>query len=248
LHWQEPFPDHLKAKWEQIIARRLAGEPTQYIIGEEKFFGLNLKVNRSVLIPRPETELLVEQILLRTSLWEENKKVTIVDLGTGSGAIAIALAVARPQATVYAFDLSLEALAVAQHNAEKEGVHERVTLRHSDMLSAWLNDQSCQQQVIDILVSNPPYIISSDIDHLQKEVKDYEPRLALDGGADGYEIYRKLVDQFAQLSAVPRLVALEVGQGQTQTVAQLLAPFYPADQIVCVNDLADKDRMVFAFR
>lgn len=248
LRWHEPFPPRLEKAWDSYVKRRLSGEPAQYIIGEQEFFGLKMKVDPRVLIPRPETELLVEEVLRRSTIYSD-KPLHVVDLGTGSGAIAIALAVHRPNWQMTAIDLSKDTLDVAKHNAALHHVDHRIRFINGDALNAWMSGGSMADQPIDILLSNPPYINSDEIERLQIEVKAHEPRLALDGGQDGLEAYRKMNAQLKQLQAnqpLPKLVALEVGYGQGRRVAELMQALYSAHQIDVMNDLAGRDRMVFA--
>jgi release factor glutamine methyltransferase len=243
LEWNTPLTSEQYSQWEHIIERRVNGEPAQYIIGQQEFYGLTLTVNPAVLIPRPETELLVEQILERTKTWQQS--VRVVDVGTGSGAIAIALAVHRPEWTIIAVDISTEALEVAKLNARQCGVLERIKFIYGYGL---VQHQSglISESVIDIVVSNPPYIPSAEIADLQREVRANEPHTALDGGADGLEIYRKIIEQMVQLPQMPKLVAFETGFGQTQDVASILAKCYGDYTLDILLDLAGRDRMVFA--
>ena len=196
-----------------LIERRLAGEPIQYITGETEFYGLPFQVNRSVLIPRPETEHLVEKVLSLASNFERPR---IVDVGTGSGAIAVALAHKLPTARIAAIDISAPALAVARGNAERNGVADRIRFLEGDLLAPVAGEQ------FEIVVSNPPYVAESDRDSLSVEVRDYEPSLALFAGS-GLDVYRRLIpDAFAVLVA-GGILALEIGCGQDTAVAGLLA-------------------------
>ena len=169
------------------VRRRGEREPLQHILGTASFCGLEIEVNSQVLIPRPETELLAEKAwqFLQTRPVEAQ---TALDFGTGSGCLAVALAVKCPSARIHALDKSSEALAVARRNALRNGVDGRIDFRESDGLSALPRELQ-----FDLLVSNPPYIPTAEIAGLQPEVKDHDPRLALDGGADGLEVYRRLV-------------------------------------------------------
>jgi release factor glutamine methyltransferase len=273
LNWQEPFPQEQEKLWKQLLERKAAGEPVQYIIGEQEFYGLPFTVTPAVLIPRPETELLVEQIvLLGKQLWPETGgsgdtggtsdkgraideqpdggdsaaagRPLIADIGAGSGAIAISLAVQCPQWRVMSSDISAAALAVAQANAERHGVGGQVTFLEGDLLVPYIE----RGLRLDAVVSNPPYIPEVDEAGLQPEVRLYEPRSALYGGTDGLDLYHRLIAQLAELEVMPALVGLEVGMGQADEVAQLLGQAGTWDEIRIVPDLAGIARHVIAIR
>jgi release factor glutamine methyltransferase len=242
LRWEEPFPQNRMSEWLQLMDRKAAGEPVQYIIGIQEFYGLHFQVNPAVLIPRPETELLVEQVIQRgNELWPGGSP-KLVDIGSGSGAIPISIAVHCPLWQVSSSDISLAALEVARANAELNGVTGKIRFSQSDLLDVYIQEQ----KHIDILVSNPPYIASADIDELQLEVRSFEPHLALDGGTDGLVLYRRMCKQLKLLPAFPRLVAFEVGQGQTGAVSRMLAELKIWKQIDIVEDYAGIPRHVIA--
>jgi release factor glutamine methyltransferase len=242
LRWEEPFPQERISEWLELVDRKAAGEPVQYILGVQEFYGLHFQVNTAVLIPRPETELLVEQVIQRgNELWPGGSP-KLVDIGSGSGSIPISIAVHCPLWQVSSSDISLAALEVARANAELNGVAGKIRFSQSDLLDVYVQEQ----KYIDILVSNPPYIASADIDELQLEVRSFEPRLALDGGADGLILYRRMCEQLKQLPAFPRIVAFEVGQGQTEAVSQMLAELNVWTKIDIVNDLSSIPRHVIA--
>lgn len=239
-------------QWQQFqewVRRHRAGEPIQYIIGRETFYGMSFVVNRHVLIPRPETELLVELVLKelavehRSPLSEHAPHVRprrLVDLGTGSGVIAITLARALPRWEVWAVDCSLPALAVAQENARRLGVSG----------IQWLQGDFCRPLVergirVDVVVSNPPYVARPQLKHLAVGVRDFEPRLALDGGEDGLDAYRRIVGQLPAVLAPGGWVAFEVGIHQAQAVCALLRA---AGLTACrtESDLAGIPRFVLA--
>ncbi|MGO8757393.1 MAG: peptide chain release factor N(5)-glutamine methyltransferase [Terracidiphilus sp.] len=197
-----------------LVQRRLAGEPIQYIAGEAEFYGLAFEVNRDVLIPRPETEHVVEKVIELARAFDRPR---IVDVGTGSGAIAIALAHALPFAWITATDISAAALAVAEANAARNCVADRVRFLEGDLLEPLAGEQ------FEIVVANPPYVAESDRNSLAVEVREYEPAQALFAGADGLAVYRRLIPAaFAAL--VPGGIAvLEIGCGQQGAVEALLA-------------------------
>lgn len=256
LRWEEPFPANKEAEWARYLRRKADGEPVQYIIGEQEFYGISFHVEQAVLIPRPETELLVEEIVrLGTELWTEGTPIVAADIGTGSGAIAVTLAVQCPSWQVHAVDLSSEALEVARGNAARNGVGARLSFYRGDLLEPFLQRgeepglKHTTQTVFDVVVSNPPYIETGAIAGLEAQVRCYEPLLALDGGSDGLVLYRRLVDQLARLTpSSPRLVGLEVGQGQAPDVAKLLERTGLWTEIRLVQDLAGIERHVIAVR
>lgn len=241
------FVDRMPASsmlaYEQMIIRRAAGEPTQYIIGSTDFYGLSFHVTSQVLIPRPETELLVEAIIIEaTHLWGRSAQLQVADIGTGSGAIACTLAHLCPQWHVMASDISAAALIVAQSNAEQIGVAERLSWQQGDLLLPFMEQQ------IDIVVSNLPYIPTDHMAGLMREVRDYEPYLALDGGTDGLALYQRLIAMLLQLETKPRLVGFEVGAGQAEEIATLLRATKYWISIRFVTDLAGIKRHVIGVR
>lgn len=224
------------AVYDAAIARRAAGEPVQYITGQQEFYGLMLKVSPAVLIPRPETELLVEAVLERLPADRETK---IVDVGTGSGAIAIALAYRLPKARVTAVDLSQAALAVARDNAAVHGVTGRVRLLSSDLLAAVAGE------VFDAVVSNPPYVPETDRDSLDRQVREFEPPLALFAGDSGLDVYKRLIPQAFAVLKPGALLAMEIGFGQQDALAELLAEW---DGVEFLDDLRGIPRVALARR
>ncbi|MNW60243.1 Release factor glutamine methyltransferase [compost metagenome] len=201
---------------------------------------MTFRVTPAVLIPRPETELLVEGIAkLGDSLWPGGAPL-VADIGTGSGAIAAALAHLRPSWRIAASDISPEALEVAQENVRRLGL--QVKLKQGDLLEPFRGEP------LDIVVSNPPYIPAETIEQLQPEVRDFEPRGALDGGPDGLAPYRKMMTQLSLLAQPPRLVGFELGMGQAGDVAGLLRTAGHWGEIITIPDLAGIDRHVLGIR
>jgi release factor glutamine methyltransferase len=206
------------------IERRLAGEPIQYITGEAEFYGLPFHVNRDVLIPRPETELLVEKAFasaegLRQSGGSASPRISelrIIDVGTGSGAIAVALAHALTFAEITATDISPAALAVARANAARHGVANRIRFLEGDLLAPVAGEP------FDLIVSNPPYVPEGDRATLAVEVRNYEPAQALFAGGDGLAIYRRLIPESSKALAPGGILLLEIGFGQQQAMEALL--------------------------
>ncbi|TYP75625.1 N5-glutamine methyltransferase family protein [Paenibacillus methanolicus] len=301
MDWGEPLPPERAEAWQALVARKAEGEPLQYIVGEQWFYGLPYAVTPAVLIPRPETELLVEAVLEAVDrLWPGAAGVdagtgqasdgqaapmllgsegavpsgadaaaesapdgagspavpTVLDVGTGSGAIAVTLAALRPAWRVVASDLSPDALGVARANAARHGAAARLRFAQGDLLAPFLARREGEAVAdggdglaglrIDVLVSNPPYIPARDIEDLQTEVRDYEPRLALDGGEDGLNPYRAIVEQLPKLAALPRIVAFELGMGQAEAVADLLRGLGAWSEIRIIRDYGGIDRHVMA--
>jgi release factor glutamine methyltransferase len=197
-------------------ARRLAGEPVSRILGCRDFYGRTFKITPDVLDPRPDTETLINAVvqLAKIKNWN-NTPISIADVGTGSGAILVTLLAELPQATGVGTDVSAAALDVARHNAERHGVAGRASFAETSVLKGLSQD-------FDLVVSNPPYISIGDIENLSREVRNYDPRLALDGGQDGLDIYRQIVRDI-RLFTRSTLVILEVGAGQHESVSELFA-------------------------
>jgi len=232
-----------------LIARRAAGEPTQHLTGKQEFWGLEFEVTPDVLIPRPETEHVIEVALDRLALRElrAGRKQTltgeglqIADVGTGSGCIAIALAKELPGATIHATDISSPALAVAQRNAARHSVANQVHFIEGNLL----HDATI---LFDLVVSNPPYIGRRQAKMLMREVRDHEPEIALFGGEEGYEIYGELIRQSAEHLKPGGILTLELGHNSLPAVQPLLdAPTWT--NVAVTNDLAGIPRVIAAER
>jgi release factor glutamine methyltransferase len=199
------------AKLRDLVKRRRAHEPIAYLRGHREFYGLQFKVDRRVLIPRPDTEALVDVALSRSA--HVSLSMRMLDLCTGSGCVAIACARQRPTSKVVATDLSTDALAVARDNALRLGAY-NVSFVESDLFAN-------VRGAFDVITANPPYIVSSEIDSLQPDIKDFEPRLALDGGADGLDIVRRIVDQAPDHLVPGGVLALEIGMGEAEATRAL---------------------------
>jgi release factor glutamine methyltransferase len=223
----------------QMIEARQAGKPLSYIIGTEEFMGLTFEVNENVLIPRDDTEVLVEKII---ELYKAKDDLNILDIGTGSGAIAIALAAYLNVNQVIAVDKYQEALKVAQQNAKNNKVFNKMQLIQSDLFDA-LDEY---KDYFDIIVSNPPYIPKNDILDLQVEIKEHEPMTALDGGADGLTFYRQIVQQAGEFLKAKGLLAFEIGYDQGEDVKQLMTQGFQNIQVI--KDLSGLDRVVLGFK
>jgi release factor glutamine methyltransferase len=218
-HDGEPLAPDAADTFCDLVERRLFGEPIQYITGETEFYGLPFHVNRDVLIPRPETEHLVEKAIALAQEFRRTGTIPaprIVDVGTGSGAIAVALAHALPFAEITATDISEAALAVAKDNAARNGVVDRIRFFEGDLLEPVVGEQ------FDIVVSNPPYVPVSDRNTLDEEVRNYEPAQALFAGEDGLAVCRRLIPAAFGALVADGYVLLEIGFGQQQAMQELL--------------------------
>lgn len=233
-HPEATLNDEQARRYDDWLARRERREPVQYIVGEQEFYGLALRVTPDVLIPRPETEHLVEAALTRAP---RDRAIRICDVGTGSGAIAIALAHHLPLAEVTAVDKSAEALAVARANAERHGVAGRVRLLPSDLLGAVRGER------FDMIVSNPPYVANSEL--LEAQVRLYEPQQALYAGPTGLEVYRRLIPAAKQALVDGGWLLLEIGHGQRDAVSALLVGW---DAVAFLDDLQGIPRVAIARR
>jgi release factor glutamine methyltransferase len=234
-HDEAPLDADAERAFREAIARRALGEPVQYIVGEQEFWGLALKVTPAVLIPRPETEHVIEAVLARVS---RDADLQIADVGTGSGAIAIALAKELPRSRVLATDISQAALEVARENAARHSVADRIDFVRCDLLPDAPGN-------FDVLASNPPYIAEDERESLAREVKDFEPQQALFAGATGYEIYQRLLPVAAHALKPGGWLVLEIGAGQSAQLREMLREWR---DVATVRDLAGIERVVCARR
>ncbi|MCS6816208.1 MAG: peptide chain release factor N(5)-glutamine methyltransferase [Blastocatellia bacterium] len=216
---EEPLSESVWEEFTRLIERRAQGEPLQYITGHQEFFGLDFLVTPDVLIPRPETELIVEAVLERAS---DSARLLIIDVGTGSGCLAVTLAVHLPHARILALDISEAALAVARRNAERHSVHARIEFLVSDLFSAL--DASAQPPKADFIVANPPYISEAEWPSLPREVRDYEPRLALIAGAEAARLQRRLFAEGQRFLKPGGYLVCEMGYGQYPSLREALEP------------------------
>jgi len=228
-----------------VIARRVAGVPTAYIVGRREFFGVELLVDGRALIPRPETEHLVEVV---TDALGGRAAPVIADIGTGCGAVAIAMARALPSARVLASDVSAAALDLARINAACSGVADRITWALGSALDPL--DRLTGEGSVDAIVSNPPYIPTSEVVRLPKEVREHEPAVSLDGGSDGLDVHRPIVGGAARYLVPGGMLALEVAAlwDQATAVAGLIAATRAFDTPRIVRDYAGADRVVVALK
>lgn len=225
-----------------LVKKRKKGYPLQYIIGKQEFMGLDFYVEPGVLVPRPDTEILVESIIDRVkTMGHTGNKINIVDIGTGSGAIALSLAYYIKGSYIYAIDISDKALNIANKNCKDIGLEDRVVFLKGNLINPLekfhLDDR------INIIVSNPPYIKSNEIAQLQTEVSTYEPKLALDGGDDGLDYYREIIPIAKRYLINRGILAFEIGYDQGDSVSELMkSEGYVAIDII--KDLAGMDRVV----
>lgn len=222
-----------RQKYQSYIADRCRHRPLQYIVGEAEFYGLKFKADKRALIPRPETEILVEEVLEQ---WQPGFHA-VLDIGTGSGIIAIALAKHLASARVTATDQSREALDLAEENIKFHGLEGRVSLAQADLYPEG-------SEKFDCIISNPPYIPSGQIAGLQPEVSQHEPLTALDGGPDGLDFYRRIAVALKDRLDRPALAGFEVGLGQAEMVSEILSQALPQGEISVKKDLAGINRVV----
>ena len=243
-HLEIEVPPDLERRYMELIRERAAGKPVQYITGHQEFWGLDFEVNPDVLIPRPETEMLVETVIGLVGgnpAMRRAARLQMADVGTGSGCIAIALAAEFPSSRIFATDLSRPALTVAERNAGRLGLRRSITFVQCDLLECFVAGDN---QPFDLVVANPPYVSQDEIAGLQREVRDFEPRLALGGFASNHEIYRRLIPQaHAVLKEGGRLI-LEMGYSMAEEVAALLDEGWNAVEIRA--DLSGIPRVVIA--
>jgi release factor glutamine methyltransferase len=240
-HPERELSSEEQYRYDQVIRERARGCPTQYITGHQEFWGLDLLVSPAVLIPRPETEHVVETVLELVKQFDPDprRRLRMVDVGTGSGCIALALVSELPQADVHAGDISDEALEMARINAARLGLDQRVHFRKSDLLAAFPRD------TFDFVVSNPPYVGDSEADKVQKQVRDFEPRIAVFSGKEGIEVYRRLIPQAREALKPGGWFVAEIGFSADEKVKELLAGW--AD-IQVTADLQGIPRVIAARR
>jgi release factor glutamine methyltransferase len=251
-HPEDELSAEQQSQFFALVARRTAGEPVQHLTGKQEFWGLDFEVTPDVLIPRPETEHVIEVALDRLAVREirAGRKQTltgegleIADIGTGSGCIAIALAKELPGANIYATDVSSAAIAVARRNAARHNSSDRIHFLESNLLDAL----PLQAHSLDLIASNPPYIGRCESAGLEREVRDHEPHSALFGGEEGYELYAPLISQAAQFLKPGGLLVLELGHNSLPAVQPLLdAPHWT--NVGVTNDLAGIPRIISAER
>ncbi|MGL5541241.1 MAG: peptide chain release factor N(5)-glutamine methyltransferase [Erysipelotrichaceae bacterium] len=240
MAYEEEMPAQLYEQYVNGIARLVKGEPLQHILGFEWFYGRRFIVSPHVLIPRPETEELVANVLGEIDrLFPESNELTLIDVGTGSGAIAISLKGEEERLRVLASDISEDAVQVAKENAANNNVE--VTFLVGDMLEPFL----FLSNQVDVLVSNPPYIKQDEV--LESTVVDFEPHVALFGGADGLKFYRQIFEKAPLLLKPKAIMAFEMGYDQGEALPALAKQYFPTAHIEVRQDLSGLDRMLFIF-
>lgn len=234
-HPERELTEDEMSRYDEHLSERSRGVPSQYITGHQEFYGLDFIVGPGVLIPRPETEHLVEAVLDLTNHIPPGPH--IVDVGTGSGAIAVVIAHELPDAYVYATDISEEALEIARANATRLQVDDDIEFHLTDLL------EGCPDEKFDIVVSNPPYVGESEHDKVQLEVRKFEPHMAVFGGHEGMDIYRRLIPQALRVLRPGRWLAMEIGYSQEAQVTALLAGW---EEVKSIPDLQGIPRVVVA--
>jgi len=236
LGYDRPLAEAQLAAIREPVRRRAAGEPVAYITGVREFYSRAFEVGPDVLVPRPETETLVQAVLDRVPA---GAGCVMADLGTGSGCIAVTLAAERPRTTVVATDTSPAALAVAARNATRHGVEGRVALAQGEWAGALTAG-------VDVVVSNPPYLTTAELDDAPRDVRCFEPRGALDAGVDGLDAYRALLSSLPAKLRRPAVLALEVDPRRADDVLLLVTTTFPGAATAKLEDLAHDDRVVVA--
>jgi release factor glutamine methyltransferase len=244
LNFDQPLTEKEISGYRSLIKRRLRHEPIQYITGSQEFWSLDFMVDPQVIIPRPESELLVEQAINRVgaNFAPQNQSPKILDLGTGSGALAISVAKEVPQARFWATDLSAAALSLARSNAEKHGVSERIQFMRGDLWDPIIN----LDITFDIIISNPPYITSEEYNDLAPEVRDYEPRLALDGHEGGMYFIEKIIRGGLDYLSPGGWLIIEMSPDQTEKALVLVEQINGYGEKTRIKDYSHIYRVIMA--
>jgi release factor glutamine methyltransferase len=243
VKFREDMEEEQVESFKKLIYLHSQGQPVQYIIGQEEFYGRAFTVNKEVLIPRPETEELVHSTLVRIDrLFGENASpIKLVDVGTGSGAIAVSMKLENPSLQVTATDLYEVSLAIAKQNADNLGA-EDIKFVQGDLLQPFI----AQGKMFDVVLSNPPYIPEGDIVSMSDVVTEHEPHRALFAGEDGLVLYKRICEELPSVVKEKAIIGFEVGTGQSKAVANLLESAFPQAKVEVQYDINGKDRMVFA--
>lgn len=243
-HMHDPLDEEIRGKYETIVQRRAKREPLQYIVGNQEFYGLDFVVTPDVLIPRPETELLVELAL--KIIGNYNRQTTIVDLCTGSGCIAVSLARTAEQLNILAIDKSPRALNVAKKNALRHDVANCIRFLEGDLLQPL--EMLDIRNHVDMIVSNPPYVPTTDYPALQPEVRDFEPEMALIAGLDGTEMHRKIIETAPAYLKRHGALIMEMGMGQAELLLEMIRASDAFIAPSVYKDLAGIERVLVARR
>ncbi len=236
-HGKEQVPDEIVNKFLEAIEKRSKGYPIQYIIKEKEFMGLNFYIEEGVLIPRPDTEIIVEYILEYIDKRHSQEQINILDIGIGSGAIGLSIAYYKKNVHVCGVDISHKALEVANINKD------RFNLSNVKLIKSDLFEKISEEEKFHIIVSNPPYIPTEDMESLQEEVKNYEPRTALDGGKEGMDFYRRIIPESRKYLKEEGLLIFEIGYHQAKDVSHIMIENGFKD-IKILKDLQGLDRAV----
>jgi release factor glutamine methyltransferase len=244
VHFDRPVPPEKLAAFREVVRQRSAGKPVKYILGKCEFMSLEFTVNESVLIPRPETEVVVEAAIEKLQAMTDRPEPLVLDLGTGSGCIAVSIAVEIRNARLIATDVSSEALAVAKTNAERHGVAGRIQFLQGDFLDAVAG--AGIEGLVDLVVSNPPYVSEAELPTLPPEVRLYEPKTALVAGPDGLAACKKIVPGAPAFLRPGGWLVLEMGRGQFESVRALAEAAGGYEEISAVKDALNIDRAFLA--
>jgi len=240
LMYDRPLTEKELTEYRDYLKRRSTFEPTQYIIGTVEFYGLEFKVSPVVLIPRPETEILVESVI--NSVHKE-KKLQIMDIGSGSGNISIAIAINLPNADVTGIEISKPAILIAEENLKKYDCNQRVSFLNYDIL----NVNRDELTDFDFIVSNPPYVSKEDYGKIQKEILNYEPNIAITDFYDGFKFYRKIISLAAQILKPNGKLFLEIGQGQSKKINEIMKE-NNFKEVSIVQDYQKIDRVMYGVK
>lgn len=239
-HYEDVVGERARGEYRDLVRRRSEGAPVAYLVGRKEFYSLRFDVSPAVLIPRPETEFVVMEFLAAV---KEIEEPTGIDVGTGSGCIAIACARHKPGARFAAIDASADALAVARRNATRHAVADRIEFLEGDLLAPFAG-----RAAVDVIVSNPPYIATAEVEALDPGVRDFEPRLALDGGVDGLDAYRRIAAQAPPLLKSGGRLILEIGYSQDSDVVAIIEATPGLRFSAAVRDLQGHPRVIHAAR
>lgn len=238
MRMHDEISEEKQSQFQQMIKMHAEGKPVQYITGVEEFYGRTFQVNESVLIPRPETEELIEGAITRMkALFGEERNIKLVDIGTGSGIIAITMKLEWPDAEVAATDISSDALQTAKQNADR--LNANIDFRQGDLTEPIANEKW------DVILSNPPYIAYEEAEEMSDVVLQHEPHLALFAEDRGLKLYKQMVKALPNLVNTPALIGFEIGYSQGEAVAELLKTSFPQAEIEIVKDINKKDRIIF---
>jgi len=247
MNKDEEVESDVSKKYYEMVKRRNIGYPLQYLINSQEFMGLDFYVQEGVLVPRPDTETLVEKIIKKANHTEfKNKTIKILDIGTGSGAIALSLGYYLKNSFVTAIDISDLAIETAKINANKLGLR-NVLIKKADIFGEIRNIKNNENENYDIVVSNPPYIEKSVIENLQTEVSKYEPKIALDGGDDGLDYYRRIVDVYSFMHSEKSILSVEIGYNQKEEVVKLFENAKIFSVVEADKDLSGNDRVITGY-